>query len=484
VAAPSADRINARAAKDKKFLQRALKNPGLRAKLNPKYLSKPQQASRTLNARLNAPITPGSSTTERDLAHEAQAATTVRYGPQDRQLAQQLGVAQQTQVDTGNAYDQYRQALQQHATNVQLYQAGAQQALQQTAQGITGLGSAEAAQMQTQANQAAAQQGVAPAGDLSALANAAMATRQGVMGTFQGEQALTGAATNRYADTQANVVAPGQKLAAQAQAAGRTRDVRQKVTDLATEKGAYDQTFRDTRRQDEFKNVLAATSLNVNAAQNQATATNAQSRITETTRHNKTAEQIAKTRNRTAAKTAQQKADLQAGKVNQYGYTDAAWRAMSTSQRQKVIKDSKVSTANPATTDKKAFRDKYGVDLQPTAAHNRARDAVQNAETAFGQVGKVTQRKDGSKKRVTTDEVVQVLRGQGTSNVLIRAALDIERYGHITAGTANRMHQAGYSVKTLGYQTGPPVRRGGNRPRSGTSSAPAAGATTTSSQSR
>src|SRR6185503_5205477 len=138
--------------------------------------------------------------------------------------------------------------------------------LQQTAQGITGLGSQEALQMQQAANQQAAQQGVAPAGDLTSLANAALATRQGVMGTFQGEQALTGAAVNQYADTQANVVAPGQKLSALAQAAGRTRDVRQKQADLATEKGAYNQQFRQERRAEEFKNQIALGALNLNTA--------------------------------------------------------------------------------------------------------------------------------------------------------------------------------------------------------------------------
>ena len=231
---PLAQRLAASPALVKKYQS----DPGLRSKYLKggleKYLTPAQKKTRAVNVRLNAPIAPGSSTTERDLAHEAQAATTVRYGPQDRAIAQQLGIAQQTQQDTGQLYDQYRAALQQHAAQVQAYQAGAQQALQQTAQGITGLGSQEALQMQTQANQAAAQQGIAPAGDLSALANAAMATRQGVMGSYQGQQALTGAATNQYADTQANVVAPGQKLSALAQAAGRTRDIRQKQTDLAT----------------------------------------------------------------------------------------------------------------------------------------------------------------------------------------------------------------------------------------------------------
>jgi hypothetical protein len=499
VAAPSANRINARAAKDKAFLARALKNPGLRAKLDPKFLSAPQRASRTLNARLNAPIVPGSSTTERDLAHEAQAAQAVRYGPQDAALGQQLGVAQQTERDTGSLYDQYRQALQQHSANISAFQAGAQQALGALQQGVTGLGQQSALQMAQSA--APTQSAVAaPSGDLATLANQALAVRQAQAGTFGAEQALTGAAANTYADTQANVVAPGQKLGALAQAAGRTRDVRQKQADLATEKGAFNQQFRTERRQDEFKNQLAMQTLGVSAQKAAVDATATTTRLQQSSPEGK------------AAATAATEEAKQAAK---YGMSTHQWRTLGPSGRANVIAKSKKTSTNSndvitsgplagktkqwvrdhpgaagqlvdsynsrskgkstETTSKEAFRQKYGVDLQPTAAHNRARDAVQNAQAAFGQVGKITTRKDGSKKRVTTDEVVSVLRNGGTSNVLIRAAIEVARYGHITPGTAARLHKSGYSVATLGFKTGP-ARRGGSsnqttRPGSGPATA-------------
>jgi hypothetical protein len=468
VAAPSANRINARAAKDKKFLARALKNPGLRAKLDPKFLSAPQRASRTLNARLNAPIVPGSSTTERDLAHEAQAAQTVRYGPQDAALGQQLGVAQQTERDTGSLYDQYRAALQQHSANISAFQAGAQQALGALQQGVTGLGQQSAVQMAQSA--APTQSAVAaPSADLATLANQALAVRQSQAGSFGAEQALTGAAANTYADTQANVVAPGQKLGALAQARGRTRDVRQKQADLATEKGAFNQQFRTERRQDEFKNMLAATTLNANVAQDQAQNQIANQRITsqETQTNQRIKSQESQTKARLTSQERQTKARLET--QSRQGQLNRA------NQRELARLRRKEKAAQEAATGKEAFRQKYGVDLQPTAAHNRARDDVQNAQAAFGQVGKITTRKDGTKKRVTTDEVVSVLRNGGTSNVLIRAAIEMRRYGHITPGTAARLHKAGYSVATLGFKTGP-ARGGGSsnqttRPGSGPATA-------------
>jgi len=483
-----------RLAHDPALVKKYQSNPGLRAKYLTgaleKYLTPAQKQTRQTNARLNQPIAPGSKTTERDLAHEAQAAVGVRYGPQDRALGQQLGVAMQTERDTGSLYDQYQQALQQHAAAVQAYQAGAQNALAGTAAGITGLGQQAAVGMAQAA--APTQSAVAgPSADMATLANQALAVRQGVMGTFQGQQALQGSAANTYADALANVVAPGQKLGALAQARGRTRDIQKNVADLATEKGAFDQQFRSERRQDEFKNQLAMQTLGLNQQKAAVDAAATQARVTQSSPEGVAATSGARAAASTAAKygyTAHQWAMLgptrraqiikDAKKTTGRGGTDTVYTSgafagrkksdianMTDAQRQKIVQDYNAGKGSggsgaAAATDKKAFRQKYGVDLQTTTAHNKTRDAIQNAQTAFGQVGKVTTRRDGSKKRVTTDEVVSVLRNQHVSNVFIRAALDITRYGHITPGTAARLHKAGYSVGTLGFQTGAPTRRG------------------------
>jgi len=358
-----------------------------------------------------------------------------------------------------------------------------------TAAGITGLGQQAAVGMAQAA--APTQSAVAaPSADMATLANQALAVRQGVMGTFQGQQALQGSAANTYADALANVVAPGQKLGALAQARGRTRDIQKNVADLATEKGAFDQQFRSERRQDEFKNQLAMGALNLNTQKAAVDAAATKARIDQSSPSGVAATSSARSAATTAAKygyTAHQWAMLgptrraqiiKSSKTTGRGgsdtvYTSGAFNgrkksdvaAMSDAQRQKIVNDYNAGKGGggsgaAAATDKKAFRQKYGVDLQTTNAHNKTRDAIQNAQTAFGQVGKVTTRRDGSKKRVTTDEVVSVLRNQHVSNVFIRAALDITRYGHITPGTAARLHKAGYSVGTLGLKTGAPTRRG------------------------
>jgi len=479
---PLAARLAASPALVKKYQS----DPGLRSKYLKgdleKYLNPAQKKARALNVRLSAPIAAGSSTTERDLAHEAQAATTVKYGPQDRKIAEQLGISQQTEKDTGSFYDQYRQALQQHADNVALYQAGAQQALTNTAQSITGLGNQEAVQLQSQANQAAAQQGIAPAGDLSALANAAQATRQGVMASFQNQQALQGAAANTYADAQANTVAPGQRLSALAQARGKTRDIQQKQADLATEKGAYDVQYRADRRTSELKNQIALGALGLNTAK-------AKADIAASTPGAQA-----------AAAGAKAAASSEASTASKYGYSVHQWRLLGPKGRARIIgKSDKTKTdpgtdvitsgplagktktwvaahpgeagklvdayntktgkpANQKTEDAKAFRQKYGVDLQTTTQHNAAKDAVQNAQTAFGQVGKTVKQADGKPHKVTTDDVVSHLRDTGVSNLWIRAGLEMAR-GGLTPGTAARIHKAGYSVAQLGYKMRPAAAR-------------------------
>jgi hypothetical protein len=323
---PKPQGVADRARHDRAFLKRALRDPGLRSKLDPSQLPAAMRQQREMNTRLNAPITPGSSMTERDLANAAGAATTVRYGPQEDQLGQQLGVAQQTQRDTGSFYDQYLADLRQHSSNVAAYQAGAQAALGQTAAGITGLSGAQGAELQAQANQAAAQQGVTPAENLAPMLSDAAAIRQSLIGSFQAQQALQGANANTYADTQAHDVGPGQKLAAQAQAAGRTRDVRKQVENLKSEEGAFNQQFRDTRRQDEFKNVLAQQTLSANVANDQA-----QNNIAST---KAVTDAAAKS---PAGKGAATAATEEAKNAAKYGYNVHQWRLLGPNGRAKVI---------------------------------------------------------------------------------------------------------------------------------------------------
>jgi hypothetical protein len=82
--------------------------------------------------------------------------------------------------------------------------------------------------------------------------------RQAMFNSYGAMLAGQGRANTDYADTLAHVVAPGQKLQAQAQNARGTTALRSKLTDLKGEKGAYKQSFLDSLTDSERKNVLAA----------------------------------------------------------------------------------------------------------------------------------------------------------------------------------------------------------------------------------
>src|SRR4051794_28748921 len=190
---------------DRKAIQRALNKPAWHQYLRdvpagqlPGQAGKAYAQRRALDTRLSAPITQGSSITERDLAHQAQAAETVKYGPEAASLRETLGTEQTRARDTGGFYDQYISQLAANRKAVADQNAATAAQLGQISSGITGLAGAEGAAMQQQANQRAAGQGVAQAGDLSQLASNAAATRQALVGSFQAQQAQQGAAANQY----------------------------------------------------------------------------------------------------------------------------------------------------------------------------------------------------------------------------------------------------------------------------------------------
>src|SRR4051812_36644712 len=103
------------------------------------------QKRRDMNTRLDAPIAnlPGtpyqSQTTERQLAHEANAATTTRYGSTDSALGQTLAQAVQHQSNVNGYYDDYRKNVQTLTEQANAYNQGAMAAMQNLPGMVTGL---------------------------------------------------------------------------------------------------------------------------------------------------------------------------------------------------------------------------------------------------------------------------------------------------------------------------------------------------------
>ncbi len=236
-----------------------LANPGLRSKLPDSMLTPAQRAQRRRNTENAKPVTKGSDLTRGELARESRTATDLRYGPAERQLGTERGRAEQQGRDMGSFYDQYLAELQKHTANTQQINAQSQQQLNTLAGGLQALDQGQATAQQGEAQAQAAQRG-ATANLGTTASDASLVRQQGLAGMIA-QAGATGAATSRYASTQAGVVAPGQKLQQAAISQRQVVDLGQKLVDLATDKGAFDADYRSRRTADEQKNVLATAAL-------------------------------------------------------------------------------------------------------------------------------------------------------------------------------------------------------------------------------
>lgn len=198
-----------------------VRNPGDRAKVPTRLLPEKYRKIREMNARLNAPVTAGSSMTNRDLSHLTSDAVTQRYGQRD--LAETKALADQRAMNNAQQgwYAEYVKQLQAHAQNFQ-----AQQPIQ-----FAGMPGASADQQ------------------------AAITNR---VNSWQGQAGIVNQANAAQASNLANVVGPGLKIQAGLAGNRKVQDLLDKRTQTADEKGAFARQFKVTAVQDEAKSALAA----------------------------------------------------------------------------------------------------------------------------------------------------------------------------------------------------------------------------------
>ena len=467
-----------------------LKDPGLRSRLPSTALPTAQRKARELETRLNAPIATGSTMTGRDLAHAAAAASTVKYGPAEQELATQYAKEQQAVKDVGGWFDQYQAQVAQGARNVGDINARAQQQLAALNTGVGQQGVADVASIQNAINQATPA-GAPPAANLSTLGAQATAARQNMVGSFQAQQDLSGAAQQGYMNQMAQLVAPAQKLEAVAQQQGRVRDVQAQQKELAAEKGAFNLSTRQDILQREQNYGIAAAGLGIKAAEA------ANKPATETTYDKEFSKQAAKygytphawaMLGRKGRQTQIEKANKQAsggkGAGDHYGYTDAQWAKMTPDAKRKAYKDWQAAGRDPsspkatdaAKQEDAAFRQKYGVDPLDTKGHNDAKNDISRASTWIKRIQDANRKEHDSSVRahqkdpkhkikpvLTLGQIGQLLStgspaaGPGSAAIpqipalMVRVAMDLSQ-GGITAGTAARLHKAGYKVKLLGVK--------------------------------
>jgi hypothetical protein len=429
-------------------LKKKLANPGERSKLPGKDLSPQQRQQREMNARLAQPIAtiPGlslaSPLTERDLAHEAGAATTVRYGPQETAIAQQLAQAVQQKNDTQTWYDDYKNRLQSYQQQVGAYQQGANDAMQRLQQGVTGLGQADPGFVQQQ--QAGMPQGTAPVGaSVGQNANAALSVRQGIAGNYGVNQANVGAANNTYASNLANVVGPQQLLTS---LSGKQAGINKVLTEKAAlkgEEGAYNQQYRSQKRSDETKNLLAAGALGVSATNARTSATKAVSTAQNQATNIAQRTKAENNRHSVAVQNAQTSADRLAEQERHN-------QAMEKIQASKAAKTGKAPDWKPS--GQQSTGRKQVTSLKSLATKAKGGQAFIAGHTAQP----VLSRAEAAKKIQNAAEAPD-------DPILLTAALDAVYDGHLSPNTVRALIKAGYKPSLIMDALG--VKgRGGKKP--------------------
>ena len=301
--------LNQRVKSNPELLRRALADPGLRSRLESKYLSRKQQNKRKLNTRLRAPLVPGSDTTYRDFARERNAQEKLNFGPQYQEIKNAgYNLRDQTKRDTAY-FDEYRDVVRkaqenQNAANAQANQAAAgvatsvQQTGQQGIEAEVAAKKAEAAKTGGPFDEAAYRQlagNAANQRNSQAQTQVAQSAGQGV-----GQSALLGGLT---------VAGQEAKRARLIQIAQAKTKLQEEKAQLTAKKGDWRTAFFTDAKNEARKGVLENKLYGVKAA--------------------------------TAAadiNLEQQKQDSSDLTVNQWGYTKSEWAALPTSERSSIKK--------------------------------------------------------------------------------------------------------------------------------------------------
>lgn len=363
-------------------------NPAHRRHVPVEMLPAKYRQMREQNTRFRQPLVEGSSVTYGDVARRRKADETLQFG------ADPVGRAQENERITGSYYDQYLRDLDAHRQRVEGYGAAAN----------------------TQADMLARQAGKVSAPEGMSLDNNQVAAQAAaVRGQLAGGMGTELAGRGRAASTLASLMqasGSGSKAQALGQARRNTEDVRSKL-------GAFRTKYMADARDSESKNVLAV--------------------------------QLAT--GKLAASAAEGAADraADAGKVNQYGYTNAQWSKMTPEQRRQAAADWK-----KATTGKTPKKDKTKSPWLPQSQQNTLANAFESARQAVG---------EWSATGASRAELARLLSAGGSqkvngktikiprvgNNLALKMALDMQyNGGRLSRGTVKLLHDKGYKIKSFG----------------------------------
>lgn len=228
------------------------------------------RAERAKNARLNAPVVPGSETTVRQVARDREAAVGLRFGDQDRDIQNQLDQSTRREQQAQDWFSAYKselarlqgeQAARHTALQGQMAQFGGDAQQQDTAQ----------AQQLNAEMQKAQPQGVQfdPTEANARAVQASDARRRLNDSAGQTLVRQNAATQDLLTDRRANVV-PMAELAERRREGDRKREILNAQQDVAKRKGDFRTTYTADRTESERKGVLERLVFGADVAKDQA----------------------------------------------------------------------------------------------------------------------------------------------------------------------------------------------------------------------
>lgn len=450
----------ARKPRQKTLAQRRA-NPALRAKLPLSQLTPSQQAMRKQNQRIaadnkNPLLDPTTQLAGHSLIKAATDLADASIKPKVDAYNRQISSATtQGTALASRAGDYYKQLAQDALSRVASQKALGDMLNSQTA-AVGQQSQAQFAQMGAAEQQREAQdtalRGVGLGGDSGSRVASEIAGQQGTAATLQQAGANTAAQSGSAWANLANAMGQaGQLRGGEVQGqllnrlATQQAQGRQQIADAESTRGDLTSENLTKLRQQAYENLVTNQGLNIKQQDLQNQLTNIQTDAATATANRKAA-------NKRAQASIDARTNATGAKVNQYGYTTKDWQALSTSQRQKVIKDFK-TTGKPKSSSRP--------QATPQQQSNFRRDASSALAVANALKGKKTDRHRAAAALTTPSKQFP----KGLDPVTASVALDVAYDGHISQYNIDRLHKAGISVNQLPWPTRRQWERNNRRAR-------------------
>jgi hypothetical protein len=457
-------------AAQKSRVAQLISNAATRHLLDDRFLSPAQKQTRATNVQMAQPVVPGSTVTNRDLAQQTHSASALKYGGAETQAARDIASRQAAVGVTGDYYDKYLAELRAHEANQQAINAQSQAAVQGLAGSVQGLGQ-QAGQVVQQGNQSLqAATGQAPASVTQDASNASM-LRQALTASFGAMLAGQGANASTYADTLAHVVGPGQKLQGLQRAQGDVTKAQQSRSDLAKEKGAFEQSFEDQFRQAESKNVLASQIATGKSLQEQqkieiagklagSTVSDRAAKAAEQRRHNRAAEANTHRATTVSARNAQTRQDAQGRAIYTSGpfagHAKNEVQGMTPKARQQLV--DAYNRKHPAGGKPAGNGPDWHTPGEMGRGLTQATSLKSYAQKAkAGEPFVAGHAKSKPLSRHEAAVKIQQSVAAPDDPILITAALDAAYDGHLSPATVKKLIAAGYKPSRVASALGVPT---------------------------